>query len=280
MTEQQILSAIQEVLLTARISNVSGTDAEWTAANPILNNGEVGFVKGSNPLKFKVGDGVTAWKSLGWANITTLAQLDGDATHRIVTDEQIASWNVKVSVTDNLTSDSPTAALSARQGNVLKTAIDNKAVSEYSLSKVTTEAGFASTYRLTKDGEPVGIPLNIPLDQVLKSSLIKTVTTGGVPYTDAKVGDKYIEFLFQNNTTPQYLPVQDLVDIYTADGTYIEVSPTNVISLKYDALKAKLQADFGGVFDPKGAGAKAAEDALAAFQRKSFTIQCTIPGVN
>lgn len=96
--------------------------------------------------------------------------------------------------------------------------------------------------------------INIPLDQVLRGSSIKTVTTANTPYTGAKVGDKYVEFLFQNNNTPQYLPVQDLVDVYKGDGTYIEVSASNVIQLKYDALKNRLKTDFDAVYDAKGAG--------------------------
>lgn len=39
-----------------------GTAAEWTAANPVLLNGEPGFEEDTN--KAKVGNGVTAWSSL------------------------------------------------------------------------------------------------------------------------------------------------------------------------------------------------------------------------
>ncbi len=40
------------------------TAAAWTAANPILYEGEAGLE--TNTLKVKVGDGVTAWNSLGY----------------------------------------------------------------------------------------------------------------------------------------------------------------------------------------------------------------------
>lgn len=149
----------------------------------------------------------------------------------------------------------------------------------YEIKKGSTESGFAATYYLTKNGEKVGVSINIPLDQVLKSSSIKEVVTADKPYTGAKVGDKYIEFLFQNNNTPQYLPVQDLVDIYTGDNTYIQVLGTNVIQLKYDALKTKLFSDAGSVFDPKGAGTAAAQQAIKDFANSSFVIQCSIPGM-
>lgn len=42
-----------------------GTAAEWTSANPVLADGEMGFERGTNKIKF--GDGVTAWNSLVYA---------------------------------------------------------------------------------------------------------------------------------------------------------------------------------------------------------------------
>lgn len=360
-----MLAAVQEILLKSRIRFTTGTEAEWTAANPVLLDGEYGLIRGSSPLKFKVGDGTKTWSALGWANVTSLAQLMADASHRLVTDAQITGWNEKADVftfnynaylhppTEGLNPQGQVAknivaAVNANKkcvimahrvtvpemqdylsGNVsifevsasavtglindIRTASDKAGtiflatasitfksdgtvtvgavpytpriiqedgLPEYSTEKAPTVSGFAATYYLTKDGQRLGVPINIPLDQVLKSSSIKTVTTANSPYSGAKVGDKYIEFLFQNNNTPQYLPVQDLVDVYTADNIYIQVSASNVISLKYDALKTKLQNDFGSVFDPKGAGAAAAKAAIDEFKESTFIIKCTIPGMN
>lgn len=42
-----------------------GTAAEWTAANPILTQGEFGYE--SDTTKFKVGDGTASWTELGYA---------------------------------------------------------------------------------------------------------------------------------------------------------------------------------------------------------------------
>jgi len=41
-----------------------GTAAQWTAANPTLGNGEPGFE--TDTLKFKIGNGTTAWNSLAY----------------------------------------------------------------------------------------------------------------------------------------------------------------------------------------------------------------------
>lgn len=42
-----------------------GTSAQWAAANPVLLEGEFGV--DTTVDRFKIGDGVTAWASLGWA---------------------------------------------------------------------------------------------------------------------------------------------------------------------------------------------------------------------
>lgn len=47
---------------TARIRLRRDTAANWTAANPVLLNGEVGFE--TDTRKLKLGDGTTAWTSL------------------------------------------------------------------------------------------------------------------------------------------------------------------------------------------------------------------------
>ena len=308
MADNQTLAALEQVLLAARIAHTTGTEAEWTTTNPVLLNGEIGLVKGSSPVKFKVGDGTKTWSALGWGQPTTLAQLAADATHRLVTDTQIAGWNNKAEKTpaspaaDGLMSAADKSKLNGiaagannyqhpethaasmiAEDATHRFATDAEKAKwnlEYTIEKVATESGFASTYNLKKGGTKVGVSINIPLDQVLRGSSIKTVTTANTPYAGAKPGDKYVEFLFQNNNTPQYLPVQDLVDVYKGDDTYIQVSASNVITLNYSALKAKLQNDFGSVFDSKGAGAAAAAAAIEEFKNKEFVIQCSIPGMS
>ena len=98
MAENQTLAVLQEILLKSRIKFVTGTEAEWTAANPVLLDGEYGLIRGSSPLKYKVGDGTKTWSALGWGNVTSLAQLTADATHRLVTDAEKTGWNEKADV--------------------------------------------------------------------------------------------------------------------------------------------------------------------------------------
>lgn len=107
------------------------------------------------------------------------------------------------------------------------TGVDDAYAAQYDFTTFTPNGSVVTT-------------INIPKDQVLKNAEILSVTEENLPYTGAKVGDKYIKFEFQNNTTPQYLAVQDLVDVYTADETYIKMSEGNVITLDVAAVTNKI----------------------------------------
>ena len=83
------------------------------------------------------------------------------------------------------------------------------------------ESGYAATYYVTQGGSQVGVKINIPKDFLVKSAELKTVEEEDVPYEGAHVGDKYIDFVVNaKDASAQeehiYLPVNDLVDIYTA----------------------------------------------------------------
>lgn len=114
---------------------------------------------------------------------------------------------------------------------------------EYSITKAATATtGYAATYNLTKDGTIVGANIDIPKDFLVKSATLETVTTADTPYAGAQPGDKYIDFVINAvdaSETAQhiYLPVNDLVDVYTA-GNGIDVSSSNVISAVVDSNNA------------------------------------------
>lgn len=75
------------------------TASNWSSANPVLSAGECALDMTNNIIK--IGDGVTAWNSLP------------------------AASGSSVSVINNLTSTSTTAALSAYQGKLLNDTIGN-----------------------------------------------------------------------------------------------------------------------------------------------------------
>ena len=90
------------------------------------------------------------------------------------------------------------------------------------------------------------IDVNVPRDYLVKSAEVKTVTTADDPYTGAEVGDKYIDFVINTKdsagtATHLYLPVNDLVDVYTG-STGAEVTITvgndNSISASINKISA------------------------------------------
>lgn len=52
--------------MATRIQHRRGTASEWTTANPVLAEGELGLE--TDTAKWKIGDGATAWTSLGYVN--------------------------------------------------------------------------------------------------------------------------------------------------------------------------------------------------------------------
>lgn len=109
--------------------------------------------------------------------------------------------------------------------------------------QAVAETGYSTTYQLFEVlGEgasatetPVGVKINIPKDMVISSAEIKVVETADVPYAGAQPGDKYIDWTIANvDDTHVYLPVNDLVDVYTG-GDGIAVSNNNVISIDIDS---------------------------------------------
>ena len=130
------------------------------------------------------------------------------------------------------------------EGNALKlgeaglkvTLPDEKTVSVRKKAEPTE--GYLTSYEVTVDDTPVGVAIDIPKEFFMKSAELKEVEEEDQPYSGAKVGDKYIDFIVN---TPEetdekhvYLPVNDLVDVYT-NGDGIDISERNVVSLKIAA---------------------------------------------
>jgi hypothetical protein len=105
------------------------------------------------------------------------------------------------------------------------------AAADYTVVKDDVAAtGYAATYHLTKDGTNVGAAINIPKDMVVSSGSVETCTQADVPVEGLEVGDKYIDLVLANASNSHvYIPVTDLIDIYTG-GNGINVN-NNVISI-------------------------------------------------
>lgn len=96
--------------LYARIKYLTQSASNWTINDPTLLNGEVGFE--SDTGKLKIGDGILSWNSLPYS---------------------------KVSVIDNLNSDSEVEPLSAKQGKNLRGSIEGTILTDIALSGFLTE---------------------------------------------------------------------------------------------------------------------------------------------
>lgn len=122
------------------------------------------------------------------------------------------------------------------------------------IEQATAETGYLKTYILalgvdqesavvaSGTGKNLVGKINIPKDFLVKSATVETVATNDSPYTGAVIGDKYIDFVINTKDTTNgsetdshvYLPVNDLVDVYTG-GNGIDISNSNVVSLDLDA---------------------------------------------
>ena len=130
-------------------------------------------------------------------------------------------------------------AISTKDGNTL-TKVDGglfvPSVPEYSIEKQETpDEGFVATYKLKKtvNGETtyVGDAVNVPKDKVLQSAVLKTVEADGVPYDNAKVGDKYIDMSFNDETQSHiYVPLCDIGGDVSAE---IKIDSANANGLSY-----------------------------------------------
>jgi hypothetical protein len=92
----------------ARIQLKRGTASQWTAANTVLFTGEIGYE--TDTAKFKIGDGSTAWNSLGYSNANLgSASLDAlsDVTITSAANGDFLRWNGSAWINDavNLATD-------------------------------------------------------------------------------------------------------------------------------------------------------------------------------
>ena len=185
---------------------------------------------------------------------------DGTAWKPVITPVTVSAGDNSVEIGGTATAPTVKAKLSTKEGNQLQLVAEAgkeglfvpapASADSYKVEEAATaETGYLKTYVLNRyaNGDETGTAvecgkINIPKDYLVKSAEIKEVTTADDPYTGAKVGDKYIDFVINvksGTATDEhvYLPVNDLVDVYTA-GNGIDISATNVVSVKIDTANA------------------------------------------
>lgn len=108
--------------------------------------------------------------------------------------------------------------------------------------KTTANTGYAASYTVKANGVALSPDIDIPKDFLVKSATLETVTTADTPYSGAQVGDKYIDFVINakdSSATAEhiYLPVNDLVDVYTA-GNGLNLDNNNEFTVEVDSSNA------------------------------------------
>jgi len=75
--------------MTSRLQQRRDTAANWTSNNPTLAAGEIGLE--TDTAKFKIGNGSTAWSSLGYANGITASSTDTLTNKTLLNDAVIGA---------------------------------------------------------------------------------------------------------------------------------------------------------------------------------------------
>lgn len=107
-----------DIIINAKHQQRHDTEANWTSKNPVLLDGEMGFVTGTQ--KYKIGDGTSKWSTLAYHTSLTdteKSKLDGIATgaNKTTVDSALSS-----------TSTNPV------QNKVINTALSGKANTNHS----------------------------------------------------------------------------------------------------------------------------------------------------
>lgn len=151
--------------------------------------------------------------------------VDGTIT---ITDGEDGKKNIGVAISNGVNN-----ALKAVEGGLF---VPNVVVPRYYMEEQETpEDGFATTYKLKIQvgnvEDYVGDSINIPKDKVLQSATLKTVETENTPYEGAKVGDKYIDMAFNDESQSHiYVPLGDIGGDVDAE---IKIDSANANGLSY-----------------------------------------------
>lgn len=159
--------------------------------------------------------------------------------------------------------------------NIVDKAVDVvlPAAVEYTIVKAeAADAGCAATYQLAKDGVAFGTKINIPKDMVVKAGELKKCEEADTPVAGLAVGDPYIELTIANDEENKiYIPVKDLVDIYTAADATITITG-NTIAVNMEELKKT----FAVAADVTAELAKKVDTTAYEADKKTFALTETV----
>ena len=210
-----------------------GTASEWTSANPILLEGEVGVETDSK--KLKVGDGLTVWASLPYITLTPAAAASLYATIAsptfTVTVSGITKTMVGLGSVDNTTDANKPISTATQTALDLKLASATAASTYAPLASPTftgTVAGVTSTHvglgnvdNTSDANKPVSTAQQTALD--LKAPLVSPTFTGSVAF------DTGVSLVFEGATADGFETTLTLADP-TADRSLTLPNATGTLA--------------------------------------------------
>ena len=210
-----------------------GTASEWTSANPILLEGEVGVETDSK--KLKVGDGLTVWASLPYITLTPAAAASLYATIASPTFTGTVSGITKTMVglgsVDNTTDANKPISTATQTALDLKLASATAASTYAPLASPTftgTVAGVTSTHvglgnvdNTSDANKPVSTAQQTALD--LKAPLVSPTFTGSVAF------DTGVSLVFEGATADGFETTLTLADP-TADRSLTLPNATGTLA--------------------------------------------------
>ena len=218
---------------SSRICEENGTinlyileDGKWVLENQITNFGldyYMLYTNNGGDLTFNIKNKTTniynTYQSFDFLNKTKANVSDVDTTTQIL-EEHTTQNNLHVSETDRTTWNGYV--------NTLKITVDEITPSN--------DNSTVKQYKIKQGGVDVKT-IDIPKDLVVESGEVIVATEEN---ENLIKGEKYLKLTLNSSTAnPIYIAVKDLVDVYTADGTYIKES-NNKFSLDLDKVDVDL----------------------------------------
>jgi len=211
-------------------------EAEWASANPILADGQIGYVTDTVPWKQKIGNGITRWNDMGYYEgyIHPLTHppsiISQDLNNRFVTDFEKTRWNSQINsvknygaIGDNIADDTSAIQAALNAGGAIYfpdgiyrvTSTLNISVNSTTLVGGQSWSQSTMIYK-TNAGDMFNVTANY-FASFVGIALKHGGTSGKIMNFQNGLGHKVVECYFENLTSNS----SDIIEI-NSSNTFIE----------------------------------------------------------